>query len=558
MSCGKHITGHRGRVFAVATILMVVSAITCAGTDRAYDNAERSAAIAGASFDKVQRWLHEQALTKVDPETGLYSGNWVWNYKDAAADCFPFVVWAAYTTDLDALKGPVLDMLEAEILTCSHIGSIPVSYSFKDAHRWKKGLITDESIERIFFGASEYAKDGLVAIIELIGPEGVGQPYFDRLTSIQKDLWARATVESSHGLLPPHNSLQFLGDQLQVLCRLFAMTGETQYLEWADRIALNYLEDEDFTVRKLTDHGGEIIGALGLWIGVTSEVDPDRAIKYLPKLRRILDDIIASGLNPDGLMLESVAKAPGRHEGSLSSNWGYNYVAFLCYDAVAGDKRYEPYIREALGNLNKPEYKDRLWGGPIDQGRNVPLTTLDQFADSVEGALYLINRVPEPAAIDWADGEIANNVVFADQPDKLWGTTKFESNAVRTVIMHAMMHSRGILARPWQQGLQVGAHPEGDHLAVVVKSNQDWQGRLCFDRPRHQLFMRFGNDWPRMNTVPEWYVVDPNREYRVSFEETGRKETHSGNDLINGLPVSIEAGETVRIAIVPADEGMHP
>ena len=56
--------------------------------------ARESAKIAGYSLSKVQRWLHEVALPKIDPENHLYISHTagsaryrsLWNYDDAAAD----------------------------------------------------------------------------------------------------------------------------------------------------------------------------------------------------------------------------------------------------------------------------------------------------------------------------------------------------------------------------------------------------------------------------------------------------------------------------------------
>ncbi|MCF7837938.1 MAG: hypothetical protein K9N49_04840 [Candidatus Marinimicrobia bacterium] len=515
--------------------------------------ASASSEMAGYSFSKVQRWLREVALKRVDPETGLYRGNWIWSYADAAADCYPFVVWAAYVTDLDALNGPVLDMLHAEIRQCNQYGQIPVTWNFK-AGRGPVGKQVDDSLEQVFFGASEYAKDGLTAIIELLDPRGLGRPWFERLLAIETEMWARADRPSPHGLLPPHDSAQFPGDQLQVLTRLFSMTRDPQFLEYADRLALNVLEDETFTLSKLSDHGCEVIGGLGLWLGVTAELDPVRARSYLPKLRGVLDSIIERGLNPDGLMLQALQDTPGRHEGDLSDGWGYNYVAFLCYDAVAGEKRYEPYVREALTSLGQPAYRDRRWGSVVDPKRNVALVTLDQYADSIEGALYLLARVREPAGFEWADGEMARNVIFSQKPlteTDLWGTSKFESNAVRTVIMHAMLHSGGVLARPWRQGMGLGAAIVGEQLALVISVAEDWEGQLAFDRPRHRLHMGFDHDWPRMNTVPEWWAVEPATRYRIRYAD-GREEFRSGAELSAGLAVRVTPESPLRLVVEPA------
>ena len=82
------------------------------------DPLERSAEIAGYTISKVQRWLHEVALKKIEPDTGLYHPDGNFNYQDAWADCYPFFTWAAWLTDQEALNGPVRGALHAEIKHC--------------------------------------------------------------------------------------------------------------------------------------------------------------------------------------------------------------------------------------------------------------------------------------------------------------------------------------------------------------------------------------------------------------------------------------------------------
>ena len=64
--------------------------------DASIQKARESAPIAGYSLSKVQRWLHEAALKKIEPDTGLYHPDGAFNYQDAWADCYPFRVWAAW------------------------------------------------------------------------------------------------------------------------------------------------------------------------------------------------------------------------------------------------------------------------------------------------------------------------------------------------------------------------------------------------------------------------------------------------------------------------------
>ena len=251
---------------------------------------------------------------------------------------------------------------------------------------------------------------------------------------------------------------------------------------------------------RLRDHGCEIIGGLGLLLGVESVHNPEKAKQYLPHMKKMLDTVLEKGTNEDGIMYDTLGP-----KGRLSDGWGYNYVAYLCYDMVVGKPVYKAHMEQVLRNLAKPAYQNHPWEG----------NSIDGFADSVEGGIYIMNRLPVPEGLAWADREVATNIVYAQDKDKLWGTMKLQSNGVRTAIMHALMHTRGLIARPWQQDLKLGASQTTDGVAVVMKAESEWSGKLVFDIPRHRIYMGFQHDWPRMNTMPEWFTVEPDREYVV-------------------------------------------
>lgn len=110
--------------FSITVIVSIVASVR-AMEDGMLDEARKSAEIAGYSLSKVQRWLHEKALKRVDEDTGLYIADGNWNYRDTAADCYPFLVWAAWATDINTFNGPVRNVLHAEKALCNHVGRIP-------------------------------------------------------------------------------------------------------------------------------------------------------------------------------------------------------------------------------------------------------------------------------------------------------------------------------------------------------------------------------------------------------------------------------------------------
>lgn len=523
------------RVLCVSVVILIQTVLPATARPRVEPDTVRratdSAQIAGYALSKVQRWLHEVAMPVIDPNTGLYPADGFWNYRDTAADCYPFLCWAAFVTDLDALNGPVRNVLHVEQKLCNHLGRVPVPYD------WRKGVQLVPNYDEMVFQASEYVKDGLVAIVEVTGRD----EWFDRMVAIEEDLWRNARIDTPFGKIPSLN-VEVNGDDLQSLPRLYAMTGREEFVAWAERLADYYFAKPDFVPERLRDHGCEIIGGLGLLLAVEMQSNRPKAKEYEPRIKRMYDAVLAQGCNEDGLMFNHLTKRDGGN-GALSDGWGYNYVGYLCYDMVVGRPVYRGQVERTLGSLLKPAYDRYNWEGDY---------SIDGFADSLEGAIYLLNRLPVENGFKWVDREMARSVTRSDEPletAKLWGTMKLESNGVRTVLMHALMHTQGVIARPWQKGLELGAARTNDGLVLVMKSDKPWSGKLCFDIPRHREYMGFAKDWPRMNTLPEWFTVETGRQYTVWDLDSGEKTTRAGKELHEGLDITLPAGVQRRLAI---------
>jgi hypothetical protein len=335
------------------------------------------------------------------------------------------------------------------------------------------------------------------------------------------------------------------GEQLQALVRLYTITGDRKFLTWAERLGDHYLKRGDFVPPHLRDHGCEIVGGLGLLVGIESEIGSPRLQEYMPAMKHMLDEILARGTNPDGFMYNAIKGVESRFEpGSLSDGWGYNYVAFLCYDTAVGKPHYRSRVEETLRNLGRPQY---MKGGVAGTGG-------DSLADSAEGAMYLLNRVPVPEGFMWLDRWIDRGLIRSQVPLEkapLWGANKWESNCVRTAIMHAMMHTQGIIARPWRPDMQLGAAPLEDGVAVVLKAEETWKGTLIFDIPRHREYLGFEKDWPRMNTLPEWFTVEAERRYEVADQGTGISQSFTGQDLREGFPAEAKPARPLRLTVLP-------
>lgn len=504
-------------------------------TEPDWRRAERSSQYAGLALSKVQRWLRERCLAVRDEKSGLFrpTGR-EWNYRDTAADCYPFYIWAAYYTDKEILDTVMIDTLEAEQRLCNHLDRLPVPY---DMDAGQKNV---EPLDRMIFGASEYAKDGLIPIVEITGPD---YPWFERMRGLVDDIFKHAAVETPQGVIPS-TSIEVNGELLQLLPRLHAMTGEQKYLDWAHRLGDYYLLSGDFVPTYLSDHGCEIIGGLGLLFAVDTTECPEKAEQYRPHLQQMFDEILRRGTNSDGVIIRYLQDTEGPHDDvTIGDGWGYDFVGFLGYDMALQSQRYHDAIRRAMTNLLKPRYFQFSW----DHGSR------DNIADSVEGGLYLLYRIPVTEGHVWADREIATVLVDHTDPERLWGTHKLEANTVRTVLIHTMLHTRNLIARPWRQGLQLGAAPCGEGICVYMKSDQPYQGRLIFDIPRHRLHMGFRQDWPRMNAVPEWFTVEPDEthQYTVVDVDASASQVITGASLRAGLPVRLEAGQPLRLTIQP-------
>ncbi len=271
---------------------------------------------------------------------------------------------------------------------------------------------------------------------------------------------------------------------------------------------------------------------------------PEKFAEYRPHLEHLFDEILRRGTNSDGVIVATLQDSPGPHDDVLTRDgWGYDLVGFLDYDLALGTRRYSEAIRRPLSNLLKPRYKEFDW----DHGSR------DNVADSVEGGLYLLRRFPTPEAFLWADREIATLLVDHSDPDRLWGVHKLEANTVRTVLIHTMLHTRNTIARPWRRDLQLGAAPCGEGICLFMRCEEPYEGRLQFDVARHRLWMGFTQDWPRMNAVPEWFTVEPDRahRYRVENADAGTSQVVTGESLRQGLPVRVEPGKPLRLVVRP-------
>lgn len=135
----------------------------------------------------------------------------------------------------------MVDTLKAEQRLCNHLDRLPVRYDMDTEQK----IVTP--FETMTFEASEYAKDGLIPIVEITGKE---YPWFDRMWGLVDDIFKRARIDTPYGKIPSTN-IDVNGKLLQLLPRLYSMTGEQKYLNWAHRLADYYLLSGKFVPSRI-------------------------------------------------------------------------------------------------------------------------------------------------------------------------------------------------------------------------------------------------------------------------------------------------------------------
>jgi len=388
-------------------------------------------------------------------------------------------------------------------------------------------------------------------LTEYLGPS----PWADRMIAIMDDVWAHAAVETTFGSLPSLN-VEVNGEQLQVLSRLYWMTGEQKYLDWAIRLGDYYLLGEnhptrDFEALRLNDHGCEIVSGLCELYASVHFALPEKKAEYKEAIHEMLDRILEVGRNPDGLFYVSVNPQTGEIlENKVRDNWGYNYNGYYTVYLLDGTEAYRDALLQAFSHLDK--YRNYDWEGG----------SADGFADAIEGCLNLYKHQAAEGVEEWLDSETrimwslqdssyrSNALQWQDQG--IIEGWHGDGNFARTTIMYCLWKSQGTHVQPWREDLLMGAHREGKNLYLALRAKRDWEGRLVFDRPRSELYLNMPLDWPRINQFPEWFTLNPGKKYEITlYTPDNRKASRvlSGEELIRGLSLRISADKPIRIQV---------
>lgn len=504
----------------------------------------------------VRHWLD-----KVDPATGLMA-NWRpsegtlgWYYQDTSSDLFPHIAIGAGLLLRDRYS-EALAVLAAERRLAPPAPNLP------DDILLPAGQFAGQTEDRRMFGAAEYAKDALLPLIERLGPD----PWLGRLREVTDAILAESATPTKRGPIPAGTN-EVNGDVLQTLARAYWATGDERYFAMADRIGRAYVEDMlpknnwlpvhewDFVKGdpigkprlRLSDHGNEIVSGLVGWHMIESLRGEPDAPAHRVAIRKMLDRILESGRNQDGLWFRVIQIPTGRVDQSgLTDNWGYITQPFLAQAALErvipdGDRaraeRYEEAARQELRGL--PNYRFYPWQRGV----------MDGNADSLESAMYLLAQFQDTAASRWADEQAA--VLFGFQaPDGIVEDNYLDGNFVRSALLYGLYLTRGMVPEPWRPGLAVGSVQDGVCVQVALGSTEDWEGRLRFDTPRHQENLHLPIDFQRLNEWPEGFTVSPGSAYQVADDSAASRRV-DGAELAAGLPLRLEAGRARALRVCP-------
>jgi hypothetical protein len=536
---------HKSLVYAIA-ILFYACTPTNSFDKKHIDKATENSILAQESFqrslDFTKAWLE-----KADPESGLIPSNLkakvdVWDPANAAADNYPFMVLTAYLLDEDLYNGVLLDILNQEKKLTSRLGVLPDVYSFskKDFKEYPVNM------GHVIFGASEYIKDGLIPLNELIGKS----PWQNRMMEILEELsHYTEDFNALEKFFTRASSVEEInGEMLQILSRVFWMTADDKYLNWAISIADHYLLEKDLSQMeylRLRDHGCEIIGGLSELYLSLKQRDHPKADLYRQPLHALLDKILLYGRNEDGLFYNAInLKDLEVVDDRIADTWGYILNAYYTVWLVDQKETYHQAVIEPFSALYS-KYRNYNWEPRKDLSH---LGSHDGYADAIESGINLYNREKNSDLGRWIDSEI-KVMMGMQQENGIIEGWHGDGNFARTALMYALWKTQGARVSPWNENIRIGASSIDGETYFVISSQKEWKGKLIFDPIRHKTILHLPIDYPRINQFPEWFTVDPNLNYKISSSRKSIAGNYSGNELLQGIPLRMREGEMVKILV---------
>jgi len=521
------------------------------------DVARLNSTLASEAFERAAgvttRWLDRR-----DPASGLFpqtlrpDGRY-WTYGDVGSDLFPFLAIATRYLLPDRYD-EILATLDAE----RHLTTgFP-----RDVYLDTLQPVETEP-EKAMLGVVEYAKDGLLPMVELLGPD----PWLSRLREVMDAVIANAEVATPAGPIPSP-AAEVNGSALQALARLSWATNDPAYLAMGRRIASAYLdhalptteyipphrwdfvENEPIGPRRfyLGDHGDEIVAGLVEWHRIEVKLGLPEAAAHSEAIDKMLDRLLQKGRTPDGLWYELIDVPTGKvRDRDLTDNWGYLGQAYL--------NRAETLRADPAGNV---EAASRYEGAAATMLRAVTAVDfyawehgqMDGYADTLESALYLLRYQDNREAADWVDEQVG--VLYGyQQADGSVTDENIDGNFVRTVMLYGLSQTAGTRLEPWQPTVALGAVVDGSCLRVHLHTEAPWSGRLLFDTPRHQQHFGLETDYPRLNQWPEWWTVSAGQSYTMTTSD-GLAAHFDGDALADGLQLNLVPGAASQLQVCPS------
>jgi len=529
------------------TCFLLLLLCTSCSSDKSdvFERALQNGKLANEGFERCERFVTAW-LAEADSLSGLIPRNLtvskdIWNAYDAGADNYPFMVMTASMLRPDLFEGVMRTILATERQLTSRIGSLPDTWSFS-----KQDFLTNQpDTNVIIFGSAEYMKDGLLALTEWLGQS----PWLERMTEILDDLeeLLNLTPEMITNRFSYTQGVEINGDLLQVLSRMYWITGNKAYLERAIRIGDYYLNERRLPTRsnqglRLRDHGCEIIGGLSEVYAMAHFADQEKKKKWLPFMHEMLDGVLMNGRNADGLFYNAIQPVSGEIiDADIADTWGYIFDAFYTVYLLDGKESYKEAVIKALRNIGK--YRNFHWekqGG----GRH----SHDGYADAIESALNLFFFLPVQEAEDWINSEIKVLWNF-QQPSGIIEGWHGDGNFARTTLMYCLWKTAGITLSDWRTDVVYGAELSQGKVYLTISSKNAWKGKLKFGQMMHRTNLNLPVNYPRINQLQEWFPVCAEKRYRITDVITRKTAVVSGLELINGYDVSLSGNETLYLCI---------
>jgi hypothetical protein len=356
-------------------------------------------------------------------------------------------------------------------------------------------------------------------------------------------------VESRFGRLPASDA-EVNGDLLQTLVRLATMTGDRRFSTGRGASATPTCEevlpgnhgvpsDASGTSTKhtgdgklkLRDHGNEIVVGLACCSRSSATGNCERCCSTGPCWPACST---GSWNRPTRTACSTTSSTPSHAEAGHTSacrQLGLRLRRRLHLLPGTGEEKYRDAVRRVL---SQPAQVPQPCLGAFGQCARLPLGSFDGYADSLESALYLVNREPVPEALEWIDTEM--KVMLAmQQPDGLVDIENWygEGNFNRTALLYADMKSQGVRPRHWKPGTRAGAVRDGERLYLHLDAAQPVE--VLFDYARHRRVLNFDRNYVRLNEFPEWFIVDENTLYRLYSPRHKIDRVRLGSELIAGV-----------------------